>query len=127
VIKLRFFNSKSESQIIFSITSYKSELNSDGSINFSRDTAVSKDPCTRNGKSVVSLVGKYTQILVSFISLILYLRLFNLYAIEGYKHREIAEILKISVGTSKSQYSRARSLLQTKLKELKAEKISYEK
>ncbi len=45
--------------------------------------------------------------------------IFNLYAIEGYKHREIAEMLDISVGTSKSQYSRARSLLQTKLAEMK--------
>ncbi|PLX09453.1 MAG: hypothetical protein C0596_02655 [Marinilabiliales bacterium] len=51
--------------------------------------------------------------------------IFNLYAIEGYKHREIAEMLDISVGTSKSQYSRARAMLQTKLNELKAEKISY--
>lgn len=48
---------------------------------------------------------------------------FNMYAIEGFKHREIAEMLKITVGTSKSQYSRARSLLQEKLIELKAEKI----
>ncbi|HKL02750.1 MAG TPA: RNA polymerase sigma factor [Cryomorphaceae bacterium] len=37
---------------------------------------------------------------------------FNLYAIEGYKHNEIAEILGISVGTSKSQYSRSRALLR---------------
>lgn len=37
---------------------------------------------------------------------------FNLYAIEGYKHNEIADQLNISSGTSKSQYSRARSLLQ---------------
>lgn len=37
---------------------------------------------------------------------------FNLYAIEGYKHQEIADQLNISSGTSKSQYSRARSLLQ---------------
>ncbi len=50
--------------------------------------------------------------------------IFNLFAIEGYKHREIAEMLDISVGTSKSQYSRARALLQTKLEQLKAEKIS---
>jgi len=35
----------------------------------------------------------------------------NLYAIEGYNHREIAEILSISEGTSKSQLSRARLLL----------------
>lgn len=35
----------------------------------------------------------------------------NLYAIEGYNHREIAEMLNISEGTSKSQLSRARHLL----------------
>ena len=40
---------------------------------------------------------------------------FNLFAIEGYNHKEIAELLGISEGTSKSQYARARSLLQAKL------------
>ncbi len=40
---------------------------------------------------------------------------FNLFAIEGYNHKEIAELLKISEGTSKSQYARARTLLQQKL------------
>jgi len=48
---------------------------------------------------------------------------FNLYAIEGYKHREIAEMLDIEIGTSKSQYSRARVLLQEKLFKLKKEKV----
>ncbi len=38
--------------------------------------------------------------------------IFNLHAIEGYKHREIATMLQISEGTSKSQYARARALLQ---------------
>ena len=37
---------------------------------------------------------------------------FNLYAIEGYKHQEIAKMLDISEGTSKSQYARARSLMK---------------
>lgn len=37
--------------------------------------------------------------------------IFNLYAIEGYTHVEIGEILGISDGTSKSQYARARYLL----------------
>jgi len=37
--------------------------------------------------------------------------IFNMYAIEGYKHHEIAVKLKISEGTSKSQYSRAKKLL----------------
>jgi RNA polymerase sigma factor (sigma-70 family) len=41
--------------------------------------------------------------------------IFNLYAIEGYQHNEIAQKLGISEGTSKSQYSRARTLLQQKL------------
>ncbi len=46
-----------------------------------------------------------------------YRTIFNLYAIEGYNHKEIAEQLEISVNTSKSQLSRARSLLQKKLVE----------
>jgi RNA polymerase sigma-70 factor (ECF subfamily) len=40
---------------------------------------------------------------------------FNLFAIEGYSHKEIAEMLKISEGTSKSNLSRARGILQKKL------------
>ncbi|MCA0425988.1 MAG: sigma-70 family RNA polymerase sigma factor [Bacteroidetes bacterium] len=39
-----------------------------------------------------------------------YRTVLNLYAIEGYNHAEIAEMLGISEGTSKSQLSRARSL-----------------
>jgi RNA polymerase sigma-70 factor (ECF subfamily) len=42
--------------------------------------------------------------------------IFNLYAIEGYQHNEIANMLGVTEGTSKSQYSRARTLLQVKLK-----------
>ncbi len=48
---------------------------------------------------------------------------FNLYALEGYNHREIADMLKISEGTSKSQYSRAKSLLKGKI--CKAETVTY--
>lgn len=40
---------------------------------------------------------------------------FNMFAIEGFSHKEIAEQLGISEGTSKSQFARARSLLQAKL------------
>jgi RNA polymerase sigma-70 factor (ECF subfamily) len=52
-----------------------------------------------------------------------YRMIFNLYAIEGYSHREIAEMLGISEGTSKSQLSRARVMLQEQLK--KIEKYGY--
>ena len=45
-----------------------------------------------------------------------YRTVFNLYAIEGYTHDEIATQLNISAGTSKSQLSRARTLIQQKLK-----------
>jgi RNA polymerase sigma-70 factor (ECF subfamily) len=41
--------------------------------------------------------------------------IFNLYAIEGYKHHEIAKMLEISEGTSKSQYARAKKLLKDKI------------
>jgi RNA polymerase sigma-70 factor (ECF subfamily) len=47
-----------------------------------------------------------------------YRLVFNLYAIEGYTHKEIGEMLDISEGTSKSQYSRARVVLQNKLARL---------
>ncbi len=45
-----------------------------------------------------------------------YKLVFVLYAIEGYKHYEIAKILKISESTSRSQLFKARKLLQSRLK-----------
>jgi len=48
-----------------------------------------------------------------------YRMVFNLYAIEGYKHQEIAEMLNISEGTSKSQLSHARKMLQNQVNKLK--------
>ncbi len=44
-----------------------------------------------------------------------YRTVFNLYVLEGYTHVEIAEILEISIGTSKSQLSKSRKLLKQKL------------
>lgn len=52
-----------------------------------------------------------------------YKMVFNLYALEGFKHKEIAKQLKIDVNTSKSQYSRARKLIQCKLEQLGKEKL----
>ncbi|MEM6261191.1 MAG: sigma-70 family RNA polymerase sigma factor [Bacteroidota bacterium] len=40
---------------------------------------------------------------------------FNLYAIEGYSHKEIGQQLKISESTSRSQYTRARSMLKKRI------------
>jgi len=54
-----------------------------------------------------------------------YRTVFNLYAIEGFSHKEIAKQLNISENTSKSQYSRARSLLQKKLEKLNITNSSF--
>lgn len=43
----------------------------------------------------------------------------NLHLLEGYQHKEIAEILDITESTSKSQYHRAKKLLQQKLQEFR--------
>ncbi len=44
-----------------------------------------------------------------------YRLVFNLFAIDGYSHQEIAEMLNINIGTSKSNLSRARLILKEKI------------
>jgi len=44
-----------------------------------------------------------------------YRMVFNLYAIEGYSHREIGEIMGVTEGASKSQLSRARAILKEQI------------
>jgi len=51
-----------------------------------------------------------------------YRMVFNLYALEGYKHREVAEIMGIDTGTSKSNLARAREILKKRIKILYSEK-----
>jgi RNA polymerase sigma factor (sigma-70 family) len=55
-----------------------------------------------------------------------YRMVFNLYVLEDYSHKEIAEMLRISENTSRSQLLKARSLLRKRLFELKKE-IKYAK
>lgn len=54
-----------------------------------------------------------------------YRLVFNLYAVEGYKHKEIAEMLGIDTNTSKSQYSRAKAVIRNKLEKLGKLKSNY--
>ena len=54
-----------------------------------------------------------------------YRSVFNLYAIDGFSHREIAEKLKISENTSKSQLSRARGFLQKLLAQTELSPKTY--
>ncbi len=53
-----------------------------------------------------------------------YRLVFNMYAIEGFSHKEIADILKISEGGSKSQLSRARQILK---KAIQKREVGYAK
>lgn len=46
-----------------------------------------------------------------------YRLVFNLYVLDGYSHKEIADMLNISIGTSKSNLSRARVILKEKIEE----------
>jgi RNA polymerase sigma-70 factor (ECF subfamily) len=52
-----------------------------------------------------------------------YRAVFNMVVIDGLTHHEVANILNISVGTSKSNLSRARVLLQKHIKDLEASAI----
>ncbi|MFK7806205.1 MAG: RNA polymerase sigma factor [Saprospiraceae bacterium] len=49
--------------------------------------------------------------------------IFNLYAVEGYSHKEIGEVLGIEASTSRSQLTRARRLLVAQLSEKKKVRI----
>ena len=81
-------------------------------------------PITEQEES--SIEGKYVSVLDSLaekdiIKLIQqlspgYRTVFNMYVVEGYTHKQIADILKISEGTSKSQLSRAKLILQDLVK-----------
>ena len=51
---------------------------------------------------------------------------FNLYAIEGFKHKEIADLMEIDINTSKSQYSRARKVIRKRLGEISRIRVRRE-
>lgn len=50
---------------------------------------------------------------------------FNLFAIEGYSHKEIAGLTGITEGASKSQLSRARSILKNQVMKMESKKYGY--
>ncbi|MBT8259813.1 MAG: RNA polymerase sigma factor [Bacteroidia bacterium] len=49
-----------------------------------------------------------------------YRLVFNLYVLDGYSHKEVAEMLKITTGTTKSNLARARMILRDKIEKYKA-------
>jgi RNA polymerase sigma-70 factor (ECF subfamily) len=89
------------------INYYKKNLNHSNNIGLENISEV-PDP----GKNVSNDL-KYMEIIQVVQALpIRYRTVFNLYAIEGYDHQEISDLLDISVGTSKSNLHRARQKLR---------------
>ena len=75
--------------------------------------------CDRNGTYLPNLHEmdtEYIQLLIDGLPQG-YKLVFVLYAIEGYKHQEISEMLGITESTSKSQLFKARKLLQDRLRQ----------
>ncbi len=73
-----------------------------------------KEEKTIEGKSLSALDGLAEKDILALIKELSpgYRTVFNLYVVEGYTHKEIADMMGISEGTSKSQLSRAKVILQ---------------
>jgi RNA polymerase sigma factor (sigma-70 family) len=73
-----------------------------------------KEENTIEGKSLSALDGLAEKDILALIKELSpgYRTVFNMYVVEGYTHKEIGDMLGISEGTSKSQLSRAKVILQ---------------
>ena len=78
-----------------------------------------KEENTIEGKYLSALDGLAEKDILALVQQLSpgYRTVFNMYVIEGYSHKEIADMLNISEGTSKSQLSRAKVILQDMVRE----------
>ena len=100
-----------------SLKHYKKNLKFKNETDIENAYEVGFDNQIVNNMSVNELMGK-VQLMPDG-----YRTIFNLYAIEGYQHNEISDMLGISEGTSKSQLSRARNYLIQLIKNNNASNI----
>jgi RNA polymerase sigma factor (sigma-70 family) len=77
-----------------------------------------------NAAAASSLEAKDLLVLIKALSPG-YRMVFNLYAIDGYSHKEIAAITGISEGASKSQLSRARAILKEQILKMDNKRYEY--
>lgn len=85
-------------------------------LNYSKNIGLENIPEIPDLENSASNDIKYSEIIQIIQALpIRYRTVFNLFAIEGYDHQEISDLLGISVGTSKSNLHRARQKLRTML------------
>jgi RNA polymerase sigma factor (sigma-70 family) len=91
----------------------KKKLQLDDNIDLHELPVVQKPPSTAAEKAeeVIALIRQLP---------LGYQTVFNLYALEGYSHKEIAQVLGISESTSRSQYSRAKKVIKTAFEQLKS-------
>lgn len=82
---------------------------------FEEENSLKMDPKALSNMSADEILGLVQKLPSGFRVV------FNLYALEGYSHKDIAEELGISVGTSKSQLSRARAALQSMIQSTDSE------
>jgi RNA polymerase sigma factor (sigma-70 family) len=77
-----------------------------------------KEENTLEGKSLSALDGLGEKDILALVQQLSpgYRTVFNMYVVEGYTHKEIGDMLGISEGTSKSQLSRAKVILQDMVK-----------
>ena len=87
--------------------------------------AVDMDECDEPSVDPMAMAKLGAKDLIALIQQLApgYRMVFNLYAIEGFSHKEIGEIVGISEGASKSQLSRARAILKEQV--LKTSTKSY--
>jgi RNA polymerase sigma factor (sigma-70 family) len=98
----KYREKKSKAGLIISLESFPENLN-----HASTDDAISK----MGANELIQMIQKLTPS---------YQMVFNLYVFEGLKHREIAERLGISEGTSKSNLADARTILKKEINKMKA-------
>lgn len=83
-----------------------------------RHDEIDNIPATTQDESAISAMS-YNELIQLIHKLSpAYRAVFNLYAIEGYNHKEVGEMLGISEGTSKSNFAKARLKLQKMIEEL---------
>ena len=100
---LKFYKKQTRLHLVDDIVSLENSLNDSIGDNNTILNRINTDELTRN---IQNLPKRMRMV-------------FNMYVIEGFSHQEIADMLDISVGTSKSNLHDARKLLQHKLKKIR--------
>ncbi|MBD98445.1 MAG: RNA polymerase subunit sigma-70 [Verrucomicrobia bacterium] len=95
------------------IDEYRKQKREQSRVSYLDDLSVSKLPFSIHAKEA-ELECEYLLKMIRELP-VLTAKVFNLYAIDGFKHREIGELLEMSENTSKWHLSQARKKLQAKL------------